>query len=79
MNIESNISGKQKPKGIWNSRSTQLCFATLAAFLIFSFMVAKAGQFDAGYGAAGLMFLSSIIKYALDHQHKTEPTKPTEK
>jgi hypothetical protein len=53
------------------SRSTIISVVCILAFLCFSEMVLTAGYFDAGFGAAGLMFLSGVVKYVFDHQAKT--------
>lgn len=58
---------------VFKSRSTVIALTCVVAFIIFSWMVMNAGYFDAGYGAAGLMFLSSVVKFALDHQAKGTP------
>lgn len=58
--------------GIWRSRSTVITLSVIFAFLIFAGMVLYAGYFDAGFGAAGIMFLSGIAKFALDHQRSTD-------
>lgn len=59
------------------SRSTIICVVCILAFLCFSEMVLAGGYFDAGFGAAGLMFLSGVVKYVFDHQAKN-PVKPEE-
>jgi hypothetical protein len=52
------------------SRSTIISVVCILAFLGFAAMVLSAGYFDAGFGGAGIIFLSTVIKYALDHQAK---------
>jgi hypothetical protein len=56
---------------IFRSRSTVIAIVCICAFLFFSEMVLSAGYFDAGFGAAGIMFLSTVLKFAFDHQAKT--------
>jgi hypothetical protein len=55
----------------FRSRSTVIATICILAFLVFSEMVLAAGYFDAGFGAAGIMFLSTVLKFAFDHQAKT--------
>ena len=69
---------------VFKSRSTVIAIVCILAFLFFSEMVLSAGYFDAGFGAAGIMFLSTVLKFAFDHQAKTpkpheepEPKEPT--
>ncbi len=57
---------------ILKSRSTVICIVCILAFLVFAEMVLWAGYFDAGFGAAGILFLSSVLKYVFDHQAKTQ-------
>lgn len=63
----------------FSSRSTIIAIVCILSFLVFCQMVLAAGYFDAGFGAAGIMFLSSVMKYTFDHQAKegtdNEPSK----
>lgn len=81
MDPESTIVkiGTKKYSNPLRSRSTIIALAAIGSFLIFSYMVVIAGYFDAGFGAAGLMFLTGVVKYAFDHQALGNDSKPENK
>jgi len=56
----------------FKSRSTIITLVCIAAFVAFSFQVMASGYFDAGFGAAGLLFLTNVVKHALDHQSRAD-------
>lgn len=66
------------------SRSTIIGLAAIAAFVAFGWMVLTSGYFDAGFAAAGLLFLGKVIDAVFNHQAKldvsaapvVEPSKP---
>lgn len=50
------------------SRSTIVGLAAIAAFVAFGGMVLHSGYFDAGFAAAGLLFLGKVIDAVFNHQ-----------
>lgn len=60
----------------FRSRSTVIGLAAILAFVAFAYMVVASGYFDAGFAAAGLLFLGKVIDATFNHQDRADAKIP---